>query len=412
MRGISKVRLSTLMTIRNFRRAFLTVLLEGLESLGNLSGFDLQVFSLTPLMREEIQDPGLFSKAVSWIVTNHSNSVMELESGSDYVPKVGYVQLDNVKLAANPRVSALISGSNFLYRPAGKGNASPVIPISDPPMSGLLHLRGSKVLIRTKVTQKIGAGIFVGTDSPHNWYHWLIDTLPAVYLSNFLPEEFSQFPLLIPEKALVRRDWIDLLQICKGERRVEIINEHHYSEIGRLVWILGPTARTQPSKENGTPQFAMERHAIDKFRNHVLSQLQISVLPNQYPRRIFLARHSAALRPYNQEDLVAVARKYGFECLYQEELSFKQTATIMQSAEYLVGPHGAGWGSALFSERVKGALIWTWDEAATENWFFNVLAVRGIPFSTILTGPGSNDSPYVVSPFEFERSLRNILGIL
>lgn len=321
---------------------------------------------------------------------------------------LGYSLISNGLVAANPRYSGVVNGFTFFHSPGPEERQQRII-VSTPPVSGFMTSFSDKILIKISEMEKIQRAVFVGSASAHNWYHWVIDTLPSVFLARDLPQEYDSWPLLISESALVRPHWIEILDLVREDRPIIPLRMHEYMRIEDLVWVHGPTARSHFASQTGLTDFVIERNSMTRFRSHILESLGLSFDPNRSPTRVFLARSAQNLRPYNHLEIEKIAGAYGFQILRPEHESLRNALDQLLHAEYIVGPHGAGWALALFAEQAKGSLIWTWDEAANENWFHNVLAVRGIPVETMLTGPGSNHSGYLIPCELFEARLKNLV---
>lgn len=359
-------------------------------------------YSAIPL---EIQSLKLVENWISCGPQWDARSVPKLRDG---VPKIGYSIFEDASVAANPRFSGVISRGKFHFRQTVNSNSLPKVVTSHPPVSGFLMERSGDLLFSAAKGLELPTGIFVGTPSPHNWYHWLIDTLSAVYLARFLPREFAEYPLLLPEEGMFKGDWLTMLYGCSGGRKIISLQKERYTQVKSLVWLDGPTARGPFGIGPDTALFSMETGAMNHFRNELLTVFPAKVA-NPRQERLFLARSPGSLRGYNQAELIEIARTYGFEPIFQESLPLSDSISLVRDAEYLIGPHGAGWATAIFAQKAKGALIWAWDEAAQENWFYNLLATRGIPFETLFTGPGNNSCDYVLSDRAFEESLRRML---
>ena len=92
----------------------------------------------------------------------------------------------------------------------------------------------------------------------------------------------------------------------------------------------------------------------------VLGNLNRSLIKDSknqlFPKKVFLARKQNK-RTYNQEEVIDVLSKKGYEAIYFENMSVQEQLIHMQAAEYIVGPTGATWANLLFSN-AKAGLIW------------------------------------------------------
>lgn len=367
----------------------------------------LRVLKLDRAVVQHFFNPSSPFSNETWLKANaHTGTTEQVTFPQDRL--LGYSMFESSLVSANPRYSAIIRGSTFVLAPGAKGVPTRLIT-SQPPVSGLLRAEGETLLVRARVTSKTRGAIFAGSLSPHNWYHWLIDFLPALYLARQLPPDFEKFPLLVPQAALNKAHWREILEKILCGRDLLPFGPDSYAKVQQLVWVHGPTVRFPSSMLSSPGELAIEKCTLNDFRRFVLEGFQIEFSSNQTGTRIFLDRPGNAHRPYNQEEIIEIAGEYGFVRLASETITLRESISALLHAEYIVGPHGAGWANALFAERARAGLIWTWDEAMTENWFHNILAVRGIRAKTISTGSGSNATGYHLDGRLFRQALEEIL---
>ena len=325
-------------------------------------------------------------------------------------PAIGFSKIRDGLVCANRRVSSVISGDHFCVpRAASEGPWN--IKIGNPTTGGVMRQSGNRLLVRVKPTgQKIPRAIFPGSWTPLNWYHWLIDTLPAVYLTRFLKEDYEGWPLVISEDALGRKAWLEPLSFLLDGRSVLPLVSDGYHEISELVWMDSPTSPGPiPLYASKVPRFSMHGTVMKEYRDFLVTRTVASG-SSAYASgrsRVFLARKEGSERPYNQEELLEVASGFGYAPTFLEDLSFADSVSVMASADSVVGPHGAGWANAIFCRPGTSALMWTWDSEGKDNWFQNVGSIAGLSMRSILVdGPASN--PYDLSPSELRRQLVDI----
>ena len=372
-----------------------------------------QLVAIRRLKPGEIIEFRKRKKARKWIATlPRFGKVVSVEP--QLTPSVGFCVVPDSKVILNPRFSAVVQGSQLLL-PPGFDVSVPKLVVSRPPVANVYSQIDNTVLIRCNSTSStIPRAVFVGTASPHNWFHWVIDTLPAIYATRFLPHPLDQLPILIPISVLEKPDWVEILSMISGSRERVPLSGRHYTRVSELVWVLGATT-SEPAPSTGQDgKFMMEinmmREFADVLETEVCTGLATSLATKFAAKRLFLARSSSALRRYNQHEIIEVAGEYGFQPFYFESLPLAEAVRAVNEAEFIIGPHGAAWANALFAKSARGALVWTWEGAEGENWFHNVLAVREIPVDTIYTGPGSNSSDYTLSVQVFRDALQKMLA--
>jgi len=333
-----------------------------------------------------------------------SESVNVLED----FPPLGFRNLHNVSVTANRRFSGIISGKNLLL-PAAADPGPWRLRVGEPTVSGVLRQDESSVLVWHH-TAKIALpkAIFVGSWSAHNWYHWIIDTLPSIYLANYLPTEFDSYPILLDEVALAKPAWLEPLSLVLGNREVASLPRDEYVKVSDLLWIDSPSSPGPlPMIKADKPSFRVHPTAMREYRSYLISSLNLCDIEQKARKRLFLGRKSSANRPYNQDELIAEARKFDYEPIFLEEMSFADSVKVMLEAESVIGPHGAGWANSLFCRSGTTGIMWTWRESLSENWFSNVAELSGMVFKTIVTD-GSKTSPHHLSTEVLKKSLQSI----
>jgi hypothetical protein len=306
-----------------------------------------------------------------------------------FVPK-NYPELtarafENALISANPRLTAAIVESELII-PAVADEGPWKIDVGTPTHGGMKYLRDSSMLVRVKTRKPpLEKGIFVGTWSPHNWFHWIIDTLPTVFFAQELPSEFDELPLLLPRSVSSKGAWLEPLDLVSNGRKIEFVLEpHSYTQVSQLLWLDSPTSPGPISRS--TPEegsLKIHRTALAGYRDFVIKSLELE--PHPSPERVFLARSPSGNRPYNQDALVRIASTFGFETVFLDTLNFADSVRAVVSAKFIVGPHGAGWANTLFNTSGASALMWTWRQGANRNWFANVAKVAGIDMRVIFT---------------------------
>ena len=338
-----------------------------------------------------------------------SNEPDGAPTGQQMYPAIGFHLFEGAAVTLNPRLSSVFHRDTMILpEPALSG---PWKIAYKPESGGVVHEKNGKVLVRSLGPQdRLESAIYVGSWSPHNWFHWLVDTLPSVYLATMLPEEFDNFPVLIPETVLNKPSWIEPLRLVLGGRRVRPLPINQYLFAERLVWITSPTS-PGPAQDSSarSPNFSMHGSAMNLFTSHLLRELAIDGPQSERGNRVFLARGNSANRPYNEAELIKISRDFGFRPISLEDLNLRDSVEILATAEAVIGPHGAGWANAIFSPPQTPALMWTWASARSDHWFANIGAVADMDFTVRFT-PGSPTSAYDVPPELFVTWVEEMLS--
>lgn len=322
-------------------------------------------------------------------------------------PAIRVHRLTDVMVTNNRRLSAVLSGQQLILpdsTPSGPWN----IAVGKPVVGGMLRSSGLELLNRVVSSDAVvPRGIFVGSWSPHNWFHWLIDTLPAVYLARRLPPEYDHFPVILAGDSRMKPAWSEPLQLVSGKREIVYLDKGLYQRVSQLLWIDSPTCPGPlPKAVNRVGNFSAHPSAMSDFREHILKSLALNAVEPARDR-IFIARAQDGLRPYNQDEVLDVVSEYGFRIVYLERLNFHDSVKTLHGADIVVGAHGAGWANAIFCRPGTRGIMWTW-EHSRNNWFENVAAVAGIALETIIFPHGSG-KPYDVDVEMFRSKLESLI---
>jgi capsular polysaccharide biosynthesis protein len=220
------------------------------------------------------------------------------------------------------------------------------------------------------------------------WYsHWLNELLPMV---GMLIDRGMEFDNLIAFSSARRycREGFELMGIDPSK----IIDGDHfvYASADELV-----VPRACVSRSGDTP---ISRFAIDFVRNLFLGP---GFLKSWGGHRIMISRKKANYRHLlNEEALMELLEPFGFERVFCEDISVRETARVMNGASIVVGLHGAGMGNVVFCG--PGTTIIELHPPMANNWIqlmsgccnLNYICVRvGLP--TPSTSPNINSDVVV-----------------
>lgn len=293
---------------------------------------------------------------------------------------------------ANPQ--ALINDENLLFWQSESGKGLIQQYQIDPKKSGIMAF---------------GTGV-------ENWYHWLIEILPTVYLARNLPSEYDAYPIVVPEDVLNIPQFKESLDLVRGTRDVDFLKRDLY-RFESLIAVDRLTREPMNLRSGVWPRaedYALDPEALQDYRGYILSKLQVE--GESADRKLFLARGNNR-RPYNQDELLAIAEAHGFEAVYPERLSFKEQVQLFSTAKYIVGPSGAAFANILFCSKGTRLLTWVLSEYSGFCSFTNIATAVGADLRYIFVNAstsiqGTSDAfsaQYNVPVAEFESALDAML---
>jgi len=326
--------------------------------------------------------------------------------------------LSNALLSLDRRGGYALADGKLVSRSPASGQR-PKIVFGGIPVNGELHQTESRVFCSKPVSSSsVPRGIYVGSLAPHNWYHWLIDTLPVISSLANLPLEEAETPILLPSEALSKPAWRDSLSTVLHGRQILPLSPWEFHHVETLVMTDGvTTAFPRPlTPQTGHGRIFVNKDVLLHFKHQVLAKLELEAEPARKNRRIFLARKQQASRRYNHTEVSDVAEAQGFETFYLEDLSFRESVEIFTQAEAIVGPHGAGFANSIFASPGTRILMWTWEDRRGDNWYETLFVANHIKANFLFVtaqSPERNDSdprnaPYHLSRREFQKGLAEL----
>ncbi|AMS44704.1 glycosyltransferase family 61 protein [Aminobacter aminovorans] len=271
----------------------------------------------------------------------------------------------------------------------------------------------SQAMVRHRPYDRIEKGICVFGSGATNWYHWLIEILPAAGYAQSLCEQFDAYPLLVPESCLQRPTFRDSLLAVAPDCQFKPMKPDLLYQVEDLVVIDSPVRGPMNFTKGQWPKitdYAQHDPALLAHRRLILDSLEI---PSQTAgRRIFLARDNVR-RAYNQEELLAVAADFGFEAVYPEMMTFREQVELFHSASLIVGASGAAFANMIFCQAGTRALTWIIPQYDEFCCYSNLAGLVGADLNYLFVSSAVNitssfeaySAAYNVDPIELRAAL-------
>jgi hypothetical protein len=302
-------------------------------------------------------------------------------------------------------VQKLMAGSNFT-KAAGIISAKDV----DVSLSSGLHQIGRHILreaipadwifsqpryyyaaemLRLKGKQVMEEAILLSMPWHHNFYHWIIEILPRLISIDRSPE-LQQLPLIVPRKAPAFV--AESLTLSNYVHRVRFLDDGAY-RFKRLHLLSVLTETTEVSPD-----------AIDWLCARFSKQTDQS----SATRRIYVSRSDALTRYVsNEESLRSVLSDFGFTIMTMTGLSLAQQIALFQSAECVIGPHGAAFANLAFIRR-NAIFIEFFPQDYCVPCFNHIAAIKNLEYG-FLVGKPTRRSGYEINPSDLRSLLSQAL---
>jgi hypothetical protein len=272
-------------------------------------------------------------------------------------------------------------------------------------------------IVATKAKESLPAGIAIFGNGSFNYYHWLVEILPAAFLSQRLGDEFESYPFLVPEQYEEYSSFRDSLDVFRAGRPVVSMRADRQYRIDDLVIIDSPVNGPFNLPGGVWPEvkdYSQNTAALTAYRDEILGALVVPSTPGG--QKIFLARASAR-RNYNQDELIEIARSFGVEVVYPENLTFLEQVKLFRSASLIVGASGAAWANMLFCMGGSRGLTWLFPEYRGFCAYSNLAKIVGLDLQCLFPAAdrniGSSDAAYTASyrvdPDLFQAALTNLV---
>ncbi len=292
------------------------------------------------------------------------------ESGNALLPASYIAELNDV---------TLIGGSNLILTNQNKNVLNDEIYLDKNRRYGLknpfVKLSENNVTIEYNRKIKLAepVGIHFCNDYSHNYYHWLIECLPQLYILDQF-KEYDNMPLLSDENLTVQQ--FAALKIMNTRNRPLIrLKKGNAYHIQKLIV---PSMATVIHDNYHSPvafdkDVLLSPTGIHYVRNHVLHTLGCTA-QNGF-RKIFISRKKSEHRKLlNLEEIESLMVARGFEIVFPEALTFANQVKLFSQAKIVVGQTGAGFANLMFCPENCKALILINHHPQTSYYLFSNLA--------------------------------------
>lgn len=304
--------------------------------------------------------------------------------GEESVPEVYVVELARARIATTSL--EIIAPDDNIFVDLHYG-----IPAELYPASSLVR----PLLPRMK--EKTGRYAIIHTSRASNYYHWINDCLPRLWLLEMAGEEKTN--LVVP-KVMPRfqKETLDLLGYT-GDR-CEVFGNEHW-RVASLV---------APSLVSGANQSSPA--AVQWLRAKFLARMES--IQEKTPDRIFISRAGATKRRLlNESDIMPYLNSQGFVSYQLETLSILQQSQLFRNANIVLAPHGAGFANLIFMQP-GSQIIELFPYRRTKTTSVSLASALGIQYSCLTDAPDilADESEGWASETDFSIPVRRIEAML
>jgi len=330
------------------------------------------------------------------------------------VPALHIVRMGNAGVIHNSRFNSVVVEDSLVIPSRVETGPWALYKGKRPRLVGrIVGQAGDFVALKvSKNPRALQTALYIGTRAPYNWYHWIANVLPALYVANEAVVE-ETIPLLLPEEIGNSPQMLESLSIFLGKRLIVWIAKDEYLQVGDLLWAESPVGDGPFSIDRAHRlPLTLHRTAMQGYRDKILNYYAAEVAAFTPIERVFLARRPGSSRSYNQQEIQDLACHHGFETVFTESLTFGQQVALFFHAKYIVGPTGAAFSSLIFATAGLRALRLLGVSEKYENYFSNLATVGGAQiFDCNSDTPKDQLGPleFQISEQLFEQAMRTLL---
>ena len=247
------------------------------------------------------------------------------------------------------------------------------------------------------VTRRAGVFSTVFAWNAENFGHWMFDAMPRLHLLA-KAEPTTKVTILMPD--FVRPALKESLEI--------LLPKHFALEYHPYATWFQPEKCLWATVVSGRCNFFLPAESFEALRRPIFAKYN---LPDKHTkkRRIFVTRrHATTRRVLNEPEVSALLTRYGFEGVELSELSFRQQVELFHEADIVVGPHGAGLSSIVFSGDIR--LVVFYATQLPLNHWHTLARGLGQEHYFLMSNVGEDDS-FSVDIRALEEILRVQLGL-
>lgn len=172
--------------------------------------------------------------------------------------------------------------------------------------------------------------------SGNNYVHWLFDTFARLLALIEAGEDIKNFDQFVFLNTTNHFQKETLNELGIGPKRIIMAGrEGQLFKTDEFVFV------SEPRKN-----YAANAQVSDLIRSFI-GQSSSGCHPK---RKIFISRSKARRRRIlNEDDVIDFLGAFGYERIWLEDLTIRETARIMAEAEAVISPHGAGFSNIVFA---------------------------------------------------------------
>lgn len=318
-------------------------------------------------------------------------------------------KLKDVKIIGSSNV-VLISSKEAMFEPYCHDDGNRW----DHTNTVITHEFDKGFFIRYRDSKKvIHSGIMLSGNASYNYYHFIYEFLSKfLFLDKLdLPQNI---PIIVDDAVEKFPQYQELLKYFnKLDRDIIYLKSGYRYKVETLYYL--PFVNIIPTNYKNIDDIVFTDNL---FSFESIQFLRDTLMPNMVAtnckKKIFISRQNASsLRRYNENEVLNVFEKHGFEVVYPENYTVAEQMYLFNNADFIAGATGAAFSNILFCNR--GCKILCLYSFVTELSIFSTIAkYLGLDFQYLSAHEKSYKTQdlheeFVIDPFKVENALVDFL---
>lgn len=232
--------------------------------------------------------------------------------------------------------------------------------------------------------QQISSGIHLTGEHEANYFHWIVEILPRLFLFELLDRD-KNIPLLVTE-GLHENLYILLNNICAPQRSILKLRKDRQYDVARLIYP-SEVSRIYDTYDRapGVDTLFIPVNLIREMAVKIKKSLG-SVALNSHSS-IYIKRAASYRRLLNEMDIERMLEAKGFRIVEPGKLTIREQIDLFSQADRIIGPSGAAMVNMLWCKPGACITILHSDHPFKKYPYWDALARASEVSISYLAGP-------------------------
>ena len=278
------------------------------------------------------------------------------------------------------------------------------------------YMLSKKIKIASKKLNKV---IYLSGTYDENWYHWLIEILPKLFIIKEKIKKFDDYDIVISENIYHSSTHMQSLKLFASKNNIISINPKYFYRTKHVIFVESPSISNRARKKIFTHDMLdgnFYQQIFKVFRQYIKNKLLIN--NNKHDNeRVYLFRNQNK-RKFNQHAVIELLKKFNFKIVDLMKLKFDEQVLLFHNSKIIIGVTGAAWTNLIFCQKNTKGLLFCPNSVKGSTTFTNLASLSGMSlYQQNLKIPEDNWQSYMKSDKEalvdiklLEQNLKKIIS--